>query len=159
MFKMFKTKQTKELYAPVTGTTISLEQVPDQVFAQKMMGDGIAFELESNVICAPCDGKIAMVANTLHAVGINADNGAEILIHIGLDTVNLGGKGFTQLVQVGDKVTKGTPMIEVDMDFMKEQNIVLTTPMVITNSADFNFDVEDGEKHVIMGEDKVITFK
>lgn len=159
MFKMFKTKQTNELCAPVNGTTIALENVPDQVFAQKMMGDGIAFELESNVICAPCDGKIAMVANTLHAVGINADNGAEILIHIGLDTVNLGGKGFTQLVQVGDKVTKGTPMIEVDMDFMKEQNIVLTTPMVITNSADFNFDVEDGEKHVIMGEDKVITFK
>lgn len=159
MLKIFKTKQTKELFSPVEGTTIALENVPDQVFAQKMMGDGIAFELAGNVICAPCDGKIVMVANTLHAVGIHADNGAEILIHIGLDTVNLGGKGFKQLIQVGDKVTKGTPMIEVDMDFMKEHNIVLTTPMVITNSSDFNLHIEDGGKHVIMGEDKVIIFK
>lgn len=159
MFKLFKSKQTKELYAPVTGKTIALENVSDPVFAQKMMGDGIAFSLESNVVCSPCEGTIQMVANTMHAVGIRADNGAEILIHIGLDTVNLQGKGFTQLVQAGEKVAKGTPLIEIDMDFMKEQGMILTTPMVITNSVDFDFVIEAGENRVIMGEDKVLTFK
>lgn len=156
---MFKRKQTKNLYAPVTGKMIPLEQVPDPVFAQKMMGDGIAFVLEHNIVCSPCDGKVTLIANTLHAVGIRAENGAEILIHIGLDTVNLGGKGFHKLIDAGTKVTKGTPLIEIDMEFMKEHNMVLTTPMVITNSTDFHFEVNVLEKHVIMGEDRVISFK
>lgn len=158
MFWSFKKKQNIGLYAPVNGKTIALEHVPDQVFAQKMMGDGIAFDPESNLICAPCDGVITMLANTLHAVGITAGNGAEILIHIGLDTVNLGGKGFKALVKSGEKVTQGTPLIEVDMEFMKEQNMVLTTPMVVTNSADYKMVVNTLESHVIIRKDEVISF-
>ena len=159
MFKLFKTKQVNELYAPATGRMISLENVPDPVFSKKMMGDGVAFELESDVVCAPCDATITLVANTLHAIGMHTANGVEILIHIGLDTVNLGGKGFTQLVNAGEKVTKGTPLIKIDMDYMKEQNMILTTPMVITNSADYELDIENGEQHVMVGEHKVISIK
>ena len=159
MFQIFKKKEPVELYAPVTGTSVALENVPDQVFAQKMMGDGIAFMPETDTICAPCNGKITMVAHTLHAVGITADNGAEILIHIGLDTVSLNGKGFTALVNVGDKVKKGTPLIQIDMAFMKEQQMVLTTPMVVTNTSEFSMVIEEAGSHVIMGENKVITFQ
>ncbi len=159
MFQIFKKKEPVVLYAPVTGTSVALENVPDQVFAQKMMGDGIAFMPETDTICAPCNGKITMVAHTLHAVGITADNGAEILIHIGLDTVSLNGKGFTALVNVGDKVKKGTPLIQIDMAFMKEQQMVLTTPMVVTNTSDFSMVIEEAGSHVIMGENKVITFQ
>lgn len=114
MFKLFKkTDDICKLFAPVNGKTIALENVPDKVFASKMMGDGIGFEYEGNTIYAPCDGKITLVANTLHAVGITSENGAEILIHIGLDTVSLNGKGFKKLINQGDKVKKGTPLIEI----------------------------------------------
>lgn len=159
MFKIFKKKEPLILYAPVTGTSIALENVPDPVFAEKMMGDGIAFIPESDTICAPCDGKITMVANTLHAIGITAENGAEILIHIGLDTVNLNGKGFTSLVNVGDKIKLGTPLVKIDMAFMKEHEMVLTTPMVVTNTNELSMVIEEAKSHVIMGESKVITFQ
>lgn len=159
MLGLFKKKSKVELYAPVSGNSIALENVPDKVFADKLMGEGIAFELESNKVCSPCNGKVMMLANTLHAVGIQADNGAEILIHIGLDTVNLNGEGFQALVQQGDKVKQGTPLIEIDLSFMRDKNIVLTTPMVITNSNDHHMVIEEPKSHVIMGEDKVITFE
>lgn len=159
MFKIFKKKEPLILYAPVTGTSIALENVPDPVFAEKMMGDGIAFIPESDTICAPCDGKVTMIANTLHAIGITAENGAEILIHIGLDTVNLNGKGFTSLVNVGDKIKIGTPLVKIDMVFMKEHEMVLTTPMVVTNTNELSMVIEEAKSHVIMGESKVITFQ
>lgn len=159
MFKIFKKKEPIILYAPVTGTSIALENVPDPVFAEKMMGDGIAFIPESDTICAPCDGKVTMIANTLHAIGITAENGAEILIHIGLDTVNLNGKGFTSLVNVGDKIKLGTPLVKIDMAFMKEHEMVLTTPMVVTNTNELSMVIEEAKSHVIMGESKVITFQ
>lgn len=159
MFKIFKKKEPLILYAPVTGTSIALENVPDPVFAEKMMGDGIAFIPESDTICAPCDGKVTMIANTLHAIGITAENGAEILIHIGLDTVNLNGKGFTSLVNVGDKIKIGTPLVKIDMVFMKEHEMVLTTPMVVTNTNELSMVIEEAKSHVIMGENKVITFQ
>ena len=124
-----------------------------------MMGDGIAFIPESDTICAPCDGKVTMIANTLHAIGITAENGAEILIHIGLDTVNLNGKGFTSLVNVGDKIKIGTPLVKIDMVFMKEHEMVLTTPMVVTNTNELSMVIEEAKSHVIMGESKVITFQ
>ena len=159
MFKIFKKKEPLILYAPVTGTSIALENVPDPVFAEKMMGDGIAFIPESDTICAPCDGKVTMIANTLHAIGITAENGAEILIHIGLDTVNLNGKGFTSLVNVGDKIKLGTQLVKIDMAFMKEHEMVLTTPMVVTNTNELSMVIEEAKSHVIIGESKVITFQ
>lgn len=159
MFKLFKkTDDICKLFAPVNGKTIALENVPDKVFASKMMGDGIGFEYEGNTIYAPCDGKITLVANTLHAVGITSENGAEILIHIGLDTVSLNGKGFKKLINQGDKVKKGTPLIEIDRQFMKEQDINLITPMVVTNAANYEINVIDEGKDVTT-EAKVISCK
>lgn len=159
MFDLFKKKKDIDLYAPVVGETVSLEKVPDKIFADKLMGDGIGFIFEGNTVCAPCDGKISMIANTLHAFGITAANGAEILVHIGLDTVTLEGKGFKAMVAAGEKVKKGTPIIEIDRDIMKQNNINLITPMIITNSDEFNFEIENSDKHVIAGESKVITFR
>lgn len=159
MFKLFKkTDDICKLFAPVNGKTIALENVPDKVFASKMMGDGIGFEYEGNTIYAPCDGKITLVANTLHAVGITSENGAEILIHIGLDTVSLNGKGFKKLINQGDKVKKGTPLIEIDRQFMKEQDINLITPMVVTNAANYEINVIDEGKDVTI-EEEVISCK
>ncbi|WP_448921854.1 PTS sugar transporter subunit IIA [Holdemanella biformis] len=159
MFKLFKkTDDICKLFAPVNGKTIALENVPDKVFASKMMGDGMGFEYEGNTIYAPCDGKITLVANTLHAVGITSENGAEILIHIGLDTVSLNGKGFKKLINQGDKVKKGTPLIEIDRQFMKEQDINLITPMVVTNAANYEINVIDEGKDVTT-EEEVISCK
>lgn len=156
MFKLFKkTDDICKLFAPVNGKTIALENVPDKVFASKMMGDGIGFEYEGNTIYAPCDGKITLVANTLHAVGITSENGAEILIHIGLDTVSLNGKGFKKLINQGDKVKKGTPLIEIDRQFMKEQDINLITPMVVTNVANYEINVIDEGKDVTTEEEVI----
>ena len=148
MFGIFKKKENITLYAPVTGKTIAITQVPDKVFAEKMMGDGIGFQFEDAIVYAPCDGIITLVAHTSHAVGITAKNGAEILLHIGLDTVNLNGQGLHAFVQTGDKVKKGTPLIEIDR----------ASPMVVSNTSQYKMTIEDTGGHVIMGEDKVISF-
>ena len=166
MFQFFG-KKNKEmiLYAPVTGKKIALEDVPDKVFASKMMGDGVAFQFDGNTIYAPCDGKIVMIANTLHAfgmelaIGMKLDNGYELLIHFGTDTVNLNGKGFKKLVEQGDKVKKGTPIIEIDRSVMEEHHIDLTMPMIITNTNGNQFQICTGIENVIMGETKVIVLE
>lgn len=141
MINIFKTNKPTILYAPVSGEVIDLEQVPDKVFASKMMGEGIAFELEGDTIYAPVDGKITVIPDTKHAFGMIASNGAEILIHVGLDTVNLNGKGFEILSEVGKKVKMGTPIIHIDSQFMKENHVNLITPMVITNSSEFKIEL------------------
>lgn len=158
MFNIFKKKMDSDLYAPVSGKTVALENVPDKMFSNKLLGEGIGFEFDGNIVCAPCDGEITVIANTLHAFGITAANGAEILVHIGVDTVKLNGQGFKALTEVGKKVKKGTPIIEIDRNFMKQNDINLITPMVITNSNDFKFDVEKAKKQVIAGESMLIHF-
>ncbi len=138
MFNLFKKKEVdNHLYAPVEGTMIKIEEVPDQVFGTKMMGDGVAFQFEGSEVGAPADGELTMVAHTKHAFGIKTEQGVEVLVHIGLDTVGFQGEGFEVLVQEGSKVKKGQPIIKVDRTFMKEKNANLTTPMIVTNSAQF----------------------
>lgn len=156
MFKLFKKTDEKcILFAPVNGKTIALENVPDKVFANKMMGEGMGFEFEGNTVYAPCDGKISLVANTLHAVGITSENGVEVLIHIGLDTVNLNGNGFKKLINSGDKIKAGTPLIKIDRQFMKEKNVNLITPMVITNTANYEINFIDEGKDVTIEEEVI----
>ena len=142
MFDFKKNKRTS-LFAPVNGQMIPLENVPDKVFASHMMGEGVAFIYEDNIVCAPCDGRVTLIAPTLHAFGMMDSCGAEILVHIGLDTVNLQGKGFKVLVNQREKVSKGTPIIEIDRDYMRNHDIVLTTPVVITNAKDFEIDIQN----------------
>jgi PTS system beta-glucosides-specific IIC component len=124
------------LVAPVTGKCVDLSTVPDELFSQRAMGDGVAFVYDSNMVYAPCDGEISVVADTNHAVGITSKDGLELLIHVGVDTVALNGQGFQPLVKVGQKVTSGTPLLKIDRAFMEAKGIDLITSMVITNGDD-----------------------
>lgn len=159
MLNIFK-KRVKEvnLVAPVDGEAVELSKVPDKVFASGMMGDGIAFDYKGNIVSAPCDGKITTIPDSLHAFGITADNGAEILVHIGMDTVNLQGKGFQKLVNTGDKVKAGTPIIKFDRDTIESEGYNLITPLLVTNSKDYTVEVSTN-KSVKAGETIVVSVK
>jgi len=132
MFNIFKKKE-EYLAALFAGEVSELQYVPDDAFAQKMLGDGFAITPEENVVKSPCAGEIVQIFSTGHAVGIKTKKGLEVLVHIGIDTVKLDGEGFTKLVENGDKVEVGTPLIEVDLDFIKENAPSISTPVIITN--------------------------
>ncbi|HIG0358556.1 TPA: PTS sugar transporter subunit IIA [Clostridium sporogenes] len=160
MFNLFRNRNLdNNLYSPVDGYCIDLDKVEDKVFASKMMGDGVAFVLENDTILSPCDGKIVMIAETKHAIGIMADNGVEILIHVGLDTVNLAGKGFDLLTKQDSVVKRGNPILKVDRSLMKENNINLITPMIITNSKKFKLIKPSLEKKVSASDSVVILLE
>lgn len=125
-----------KIVSPLNGKAIPIEQVPDDVFAEKIMGDGVAVVPADGAIYSPVDGTIATVAETLHAYGFQSEDGVEMLVHFGLETVALGGKGFTSHVQEGDKVKAGQLIAEVDMEFLKAQGINTVTPVVICDGAD-----------------------
>ncbi|WP_026885887.1 PTS sugar transporter subunit IIA [Clostridium beijerinckii] len=163
MFNFFK-KNSKDsnkeakLVAPITGKTIDLSKVPDKVFAEKMAGDGLAIDTTGDIVVAPADGTLTLVFNTKHAFAITLDNGAELLVHIGIDTVSLNGEGFEQLAEAGTKVKAGTPIIKIDRDFILGKGFSLITPVLVTNMdivKDLNSHVN---KDVVAGEDEVITF-
>ncbi|GAB4073862.1 PTS glucose transporter subunit IIA [Barrientosiimonas marina] len=138
MFKnLFKKGNSKtEMVAPVAGELISLEDVPDPVFSQKMMGDGIAIKPSDNQIVAPVDGEVVQLPETKHAVGLRTEDGIEVLVHIGLETVSLNGEGFTPNVKTGDQVAKGDPLMTCDFDYIRENASSDITPVVITNGQD-----------------------
>lgn len=136
MFNFFSDKRKLSLYAPVKGRLMDVAEAPDEVFRSGMMGDGIAVDPVEGIVTAPCDGETVVVPSTGHAVALRSDNGVEVLIHIGLDTVELNGQGFTVLVRPGDKVKKGQRLIKFDLAYIKSQNKPLISPMVITNMAD-----------------------
>ncbi len=123
---------------PLAGELIKLEAVPDQVFSTKVMGDGFAVKPSSNVLVSPVDGKVTMLFKTKHACVITMADGLEVLMHIGMDTVNLGGEGFEALVSVNDEVKKGTPLIRFDLEGIALQVPSMITPIVFTNLADLN---------------------
>ena len=122
------------LAAPVKGTLVALSDVPDEVFASGTMGQGIAIEPEENVVKSPVAGTVSLVYPTGHAIGITSDKGAEILIHIGIDTVNLKGKHFKALIEQGQKVTVGTPLVEFDYQAIQAAGYAPTVTMIVTNS-------------------------
>lgn len=127
-------KKKLNVAAPFKGDNIDITAVPDTVFAEKMMGDGFATmpEDKADTVFAPCDATITVMAETAHAVGLSAQ-GTEILIHVGLDTAALEGKGFTALVKEGSTVKKGTPLIRFDRAFLQENGKNLVTMTVVTN--------------------------
>jgi sugar PTS system EIIA component len=130
----FLKKETKiEIKSPIVGTALPISEVPDEVFASKMMGDGMAFEPSEGILYAPLDGDIVQIFPTLHAIGIKSKNGLETLLHIGIDTVNLSGNGFEILVKVGDKVIAGQKLISFDLNLIKEKAKSAITPLIITN--------------------------
>ena len=121
------------LGAPVNGNMISLKDVKDEVFASGVLGEGFAMEPSDGEVKSPCNGTITAVAETGHAIGIVSDHGAEVLIHIGMDTVKMNGKGFKVHVKVGQKVKAKQPLVTVDLAKVKEAGYDTVTPMVITN--------------------------
>jgi PTS system D-glucosamine-specific IIC component len=125
------------LRSPIAGIAIPLTQVDDAAFASEALGKGIAIEPAVGEVVSPINGKVVMVFDTKHAIGLESDEGVEILIHIGLDTVNLKGEGFTTYVKAGDFVEIGDKLVDFDIDFIKASGYKTTTPIVITNT--FNY--------------------
>jgi sugar PTS system EIIA component len=135
--KLFGKKEkikTVELLAPLSGNAVDLSAVPDPVFSEKMMGDGIAIEPTEGEVLSPVDGEIMQIFPTKHAIGIRAKNGAEILIHIGLETVSMNGEGFTTHVFEGSNVKAGDKLVSFDIDLVKEKAKSTVTPIIVTNS-------------------------
>lgn len=134
--KLFGKKEVKKeetVIAPLSGKIVNIEEVPDPTFAQKMMGDGIAIEPTEGVVVSPVVGEIVQFFHTKHAIGIQSEAGAEILIHVGLETVSMNGEGFEGHVNVGDKVKAGDKLLSFDLDLIKEKAASTVTPIVITN--------------------------
>ena len=132
-----------DIYAPGTGHIIPLSEVPDKVFSEKMMGDGIGFVPEKGEIVAPFDGTVKTIFPTKHAIGLESDTGIEVLIHIGIDTVKLNGEGFESLINVDEKVTQGQPLMKIDLEYLKEHAPSIITPVIITNQEDKTLTIED----------------
>ncbi|KPU27378.1 hypothetical protein TR13x_04670 [Caloranaerobacter sp. TR13] len=133
MFKFFRRNKSRDILAPMMGKIINIENVPDEVFSQKMVGDGIAIEPTDGIAVAPCDGKIIQIFPTNHAIGIETEEGLQILIHIGIDTVELKGEGFKSYVNKGDYVKAGDKLLEVDLEYLKKNGKSIISPIVITN--------------------------
>lgn len=122
--------------APLNGRAITLDQVPDAVFSEKMLGDGLAILPKEGKLYSPVSGEVSSVAETLHAYGFSSDDGLEVLVHVGLDTVALKGEGFCTHVQAGDRVKVGDLVAEIDLDLLRSRGINPITPVVICNMAD-----------------------
>ncbi|MDO5718952.1 MAG: glucose PTS transporter subunit IIA [Tissierellia bacterium] len=132
-----KLKEEIILYAPIKGEAIELKDVPDPAFAQGILGKGMAIKPEIGKLVSPVNGSVAMLFDTKHAIGIMTDKGMEILIHIGMDTVNLKGRGFKAYVENGDKIKIGDPLIDFDLEILNSEGYHSITPIVITNSDEF----------------------
>lgn len=161
MFKIFSKKQKSDLklVSPATGKVINLSDVPDAVFAQKMVGDGVAIDVTGDTIVAPADGTLTLVLKTKHAFALTLNNGIELLIHIGLDTVSLNGEGFEQLATEGEFVKAGTPIIKLNRDFILEKGFSLITPVLVTNPDIVSELSTFINKDVTVGQDEIIVCK
>lgn len=132
MFNIFKKKKYVDIYSPINGRLLKIEDVPDPVFSQKMVGDGVALEPTEGIVYSPVNGTIIQLFPTKHALGIKTEEGLEILIHIGMDTVEMKGNGFESFVSEGEKVKIGNKLLKFDMELVKKEH-PLTSPIIITN--------------------------
>lgn len=137
------------IYAPMSGKIVPLDQTPDPVFSGKMLGEGLAILPSSGEVVAPFDGEVVSLFPTGHAIGLLSETGVECLIHIGMDTVELNGVGFSVKVKQGDRVAKGNLLVKVDLDHLRSVGKNTMTPVVITNSALWRLTScnESGEVH------------
>lgn len=150
--------KTITLYSHMNGTAVKLEDVEDEVFSQKILGEGAAVEPSEGKLYAPCDGKIDSVFDTKHAVNMVSDDGVEILLHIGIDTVKLGGQYFEAHVSDGQEVKKGDLLISFDMDKIKAAGYKVTTPLIICNTDDFA-SVEPVAQNSVSAGDMILKIK
>lgn len=152
-----KAPEKHSIMAQQTGRVIPLEEVKDPVFSQKVLGDGIAILPENGDVFAPMSGKIVQIADTLHAVCIAGDDGVELLIHLGLDTVELKGQGFTCFVKEGQHVSVGDRVIKMDLEFIRQHGLETVSPCIITN-LDRVKDLSTLTGNVVAGENAVINY-
>lgn len=150
--------KTITLYSHMNGTAVKLEDVEDDVFSQKILGEGVAVEPSEGKLYAPCDGKIDSVFDTKHAVNMVSDDGVEILLHIGIDTVKLGGQYFEAHVSDGQEVKKGDLLISFDMDKIKAAGYKVTTPLIIGNTDDYA-SVEPVAQNSVSAGDMILKIK
>jgi len=153
------TNKKFKILAPIDGRTIELSAVPDPVFAEKMVGDGIAIDTSGNIAAAPVDGVLSLVFRTNHAFGITLDNGIELLVHIGIDTVELEGEGFERIAEEGKRVKAGEPIIKIDREFVEGKGFSLITPVLITNMDRIKKMKCYLNKVVRAGSDEVINYR
>lgn len=134
-----KKNKTSQLVSPVTGKITTLEETGDEVFANKLLGDGVAIcPTEGNVV-SPCDGTIQSIPQSSHAYSILSDDGLEVLVHIGIDTVELRGEGFDRRVSAGDRVKKGQTICNADLDYISSKGYSTVTPIVVSNMDSVSF--------------------
>ena len=125
------------VHAPVNGRAVALKEVNDAAFSQEVLGQGVAVIPSDGHIVSPVNGTVVTIFDTLHAIGLKSDDGIEVLIHVGLDTVKLGGKHFTPRAASGDRVTVGSPLVDVDIEKLKEEGYDVITPVIISNTYEF----------------------
>jgi len=146
----------ESIHAPLRGQVIPLSEVSDKVFSSGAMGQGVAIEPLDNKLYAPFDGTVVMIALTKHAIGLRSNSGAELLVHVGLDTVMLKGKPFTLHVEDGAKIKKGDLLMTFDREFIQNEGIRITTPLIITNTDSYKEIIIENILDGLVG-DKLLT--
>ncbi len=153
----FMKRKVREVFSPVDGQIVTLESVDDEVFSQKMVGDGVAVMPVTNQFTAPLDGVVTKIFSTNHAYSIKNDKDLEVMVHIGLETVALNGEGFTRIAKEGDAVKVGDVIIEANLAYIKEHAKDIITPIIISDESDVK---EIEKKYAIVKEgDKIMEVK
>ncbi|CUR53444.1 Glucose-specific phosphotransferase enzyme IIA component [Serratia symbiotica] len=147
-----------EIIAPISGSIVNIEDVQDIVFSEKIIGDGVAIKPSGNKIVAPINGKIGKIFETNHAFSIKSDNGIELFVHFGIDTVKLKGKGFTRIAKEGQNVKIGDIIIIFNLSFLKEKAKSILTPIVISNMDEIK-EIIKLSGNVIFGETPIMRIK
>ena len=155
MFGFFNKKN--KILSPFTGECVPLEKVPDEAFSQKLLGDGVSIVPCDGKLVSPVDCVVDQIFDTLHAYVLKTNDNLEILIHIGINTVELKGKGFDNKVSQGQKLTKGELISVVDIDYIKREGYSLYTPIIFTNHENFDFDFKFGK--VEAGVTEIVSYK
>ena len=160
--ELFGSKDKKavdvEIYAPLSGEIVNIEDVPDVVFSEKIVGDGIAIRPTGNKLVAPVDGVVGKIFETNHAFSMESKEGVELFVHFGIDTVELKGEGFTRVAQEGQSVKRGDTIIELDLALLEAKAKSVLTPVVISNMDEIsNMEKKSGE--VVAGDSVVLVLK
>ncbi|MCW9714870.1 PTS glucose transporter subunit IIA [Avibacterium avium] len=160
--KLFGSKSNKtvevEIYAPLSGDIVNIEDVPDVVFSEKIVGDGIAIRPTGNKLVAPVDGVVGKIFETNHAFSMESTDGVELFVHFGIDTVELKGEGFRRVAEEGQTVKRGDTIIELDLELLEAKAKSVLTPVVISNMDEISH-IEKKTGEVVAGESVVLVVK
>ena len=155
---MFGKKKEQSVLAPMSGMVKRIEQVEDEAFAEKMLGDGAAVVPQSGMIFSPVSGVVVDITDTKHAFCITTDDGVDVLLHVGINTVNLRGEGFCVVVKTGDKVAAGDKLAEVDLSVLEKHGLPFDTPVLLTEPDQFEI-TPAGSGAVRGGSDVLFTYR